>query len=369
MKQLLLVGAGHAHLGVLMDFARERPPGLKATLLTPAPRTVYSGMVPGVVAGHYTPRDATIDVEPLARAAGVTLRLGALAAFDAGTRTVTTGDGDALQADVVSLDCGGVADTAAIDGAAQHALFARPIDVWLDRLGDIDARLAAGGTDVVVVGGGAAGFELALALQHRSAATGTRVALVTGGGGPLAGYPRRVVERGRRALQRQRVTVFEDLCASVDAAHVRLRSGAAVRSDLTVIATASAAPAWLAASGLQRDDRGFVATTPRLQSASHAGVFAAGDIASRIDRRLPKSGVFAVRAGPALALNLRRALAGGELQAWDPPKRTLNLLSCGSRHAIAAWGDWQAEGAWVWRWKDRIDRRFVARRPAASSGG
>jgi NADH dehydrogenase FAD-containing subunit len=82
-------------------------------------------------------------------------------------------------------------------------------------------------------------------------------------------------------------------------------------------------------------------------------------VASRNDRALPKSGVFAVRAGPALALNLRRRLAGGELMPWQPRERSLYLLSCGERRAIVAWGDFSAQGRWAWWWKDQIDRGFV----------
>jgi len=37
------------------------------------------------------------------------------------------------------------------------------------------------------------------------------------------------------------------------------------------------------------------------------------------------------------------------------------LLSCGARRAIASWGNWSAQGRWVWAWKDWSDRRFVAR--------
>jgi len=78
--------------------------------------------------------------------------------------------------------------------------------------------------------------------------------------------------------------------------------------------------------------------------------------------------VHAVRAGPPLADNLRRAVGGAPLVAWQPPARTLNLLSCGRREAIASWGGWSAQGRWVWWWKDRIDRRFVARFSRGAAG-
>jgi NADH dehydrogenase FAD-containing subunit len=124
----------------------------------------------------------------------------------------------------------------------------------------------------------------------------------------------------------------------------------------------------LGASGLALDERGFVSTGPTLQSTSHPEVLAAGDVASRWDAPHPRSGVHAVRAGPPLALNQRRFIGAGQLQAYTPQPRTLNLLSCGERRAIMAWGDWVAEGRWVWWWKDRIDRGFIRRFSAAPPG-
>jgi NADH dehydrogenase FAD-containing subunit len=122
----------------------------------------------------------------------------------------------------------------------------------------------------------------------------------------------------------------------------------------------------VAGSGLALDGKGFIVTGPTLQSGSHPEVFAAGDVASRIDAPHAKSGVYAVRAGPPLAANLRLWCALGEaggvqLRRHMPQARTLNLVSCGARRAIASWGPWSAEGRWVWWWKNHIDRAFVAR--------
>jgi NADH dehydrogenase FAD-containing subunit len=162
-----------------------------------------------------------------------------------------------------------------------------------------------------------------------------------------------------RALARARITVLAERCVAVEAQHVLLAGGARLACDLALLTLCAAAPPWLRGSGLALDEHGFVAIGPMLQSTSHAEVFAAGDVASRADQPRPKSGVYALRAGTPLALNLRRALAGGRLESYMPQRRSLNLLSCGERHAIASWGPFAAEGGWVWRWKDRIDRRFV----------
>jgi selenide,water dikinase len=126
------------------------------------------------------------------------------------------------------------------------------------------------------------------------------------------------------------------------------------------VSTGAAAPAWPAASGLATDADGFIRVGPTLQSLSHPQVFAAGDVAAYAQPR-PKSGVYAVRAGPVLAQNLRAACEGQPLQAWTPQARALYLISTGERHALATWGRWSWSGAWVWRWKDRIDRQFMRR--------
>lgn len=371
MKRLLLLGGGHVHLHVLQALARQPLAGAQAVMVTPNAHLSYSGMVPGVVAGHYQPEQARIPLAPWCEAARVSLIAAQALALDARRRVVTLSDGRTAEYDVLSLDVGGTQDREALAGAREHALFVRPIETLVGLLDRLRERASRRALDVVVAGGGAAGFELALALAWGLARTGdgaSRVALVTGGGEPLAGYGPAVVARGLKALARHRVTLFREACAGVEASALVLTSGARLACDVPVIATGVDAPRWLRDSGLALDERGFVRTGATLQSASHPEVFAAGDVAVRDDSPHPRSGVYAVRAGPPLALNLRRFIGAGDLQPCRPRPRTLNLLSCGERRAIMAWGDWVAEGRWVWWWKDRIDRGFIRRFSAAPPG-
>ncbi|MBA4175067.1 MAG: pyridine nucleotide-disulfide oxidoreductase [Leptothrix sp. (in: Bacteria)] len=388
MKRLLLLGGGHAHLHVLAALAQQRLAAAEVMLVTPHASLVYSGMVPGLVAGHYTAEQCRIDLAPLAAAAGVSLVSGAAVALDAAARRVHLADGRTAEYELLSLDTGSEQRRERLPGAAGQALFVRPIEAFVQGQQGLAALAAQRAIDVVVLGGGAAGFELALALQHRLHAAGAaagaaaagggaaelaRVALVTGGAEPLAGYPPAVLRAGARVLAAARITVFREAAAAIEPGIVRLASGARLACDAAVVATGAEAPSWLAGSGLALCERGFVLTGPTLQSRSHPEVFAAGDVATREDAPHPKSGVHAVRAGPPLAANLRRFVEGAPLQPYRPPARTLNLLSCGARSALTVRGGLALGerffGAAAWWWKDRIDRGFIARFSAPPGAG
>lgn len=365
MKRLVLLGGGHAHVHVLRQLAAQRPANVQAVLVSPFGRQLYSGMMPGFVAGHYRIDELAIALPPLALAAGVEFAQTAAVALDARERTVTLADGRVAEYDLLSLDIGSAAPRAAIPGAQEHGLFVRPIERFVDLLDRLVELARSRPLDVPIIGGGAAGFELVLALAHRlrrdAGAHEHRFVLVTGAAPPLGSYPAGVVARGRRALRLRGITIVEQPCSGIETDRLHLADGATLASDAPVLAIGGAAPAWLQGSGLALDERGFIAIGPTLQSTSHPEVFAAGDVATRLDAPHPKSGVYAVRAGPPLADNLLRVLAGQPPQPWQPQRRTLNLLSCGNRDAIASWGAFSAQGTWVWRWKDHIDRAFIAR--------
>ncbi len=366
MTRLLLVGGGHAHIEVLRRFAQAPAREAALTLVSPSPQLMYSGMVPGIIAGHYTPRAAEIDLAPLAMRAGARFVVAAVASFDPTARIATLADGERVAFDVASLDVGAGASSA-IPGAAAHAIAVRPLPALLtacERLHDDAARRTVRG--VAIVGGGVAAIELACAIRHRlSADIGTHaaaVALVTDEPALAARRPTGVRRRLVRLIAARGIVVHTGCAATaIEIAGVRLADGRLVPADRVLVATAASPAGWLSESGLACDARGFVRTDATLRSVSHPAVFAVGDCAIQDDAPRPRSGVYAVRAGPPLAGNLRRALAGGRLREHHPQRFALALIAAGDRYAVAERPPWSAEGAWVWRWKDRIDRRFVAR--------
>jgi pyridine nucleotide-disulfide oxidoreductase family protein len=343
VKRILLIGAGHGHLVVLRSLAQKPLYGAVIMLLSPLARQVYSGMLPGILAGHYRRAEAEIDLAALAERGYVEFEQGAVERLDAERRLAFLKDGRGFDYDFASLNVGSMVE-GSIAGA-EHALPVKPFDEFLARL-----RIAE---RVAVVGAGAAGAELAMALRHR----GAQVTLYS----ERPTFSPRLAGRLARQLRRRKVDFRPGMPVSaIEPGPVVVAGQARQQFNLVLLATGAAALPWLRQSGLASDERGFVAVHPTLQSVSHPEVFALGDCATLREAPQPRSGVYALRQGEALIDNLRRLVAGAALEPYAPQKRALSLISCGARYAIAERGGWTAQGRWVWWWKDRIDRRWVA---------
>lgn len=369
VRRLVLAGGGHVHVEVLRRFGLQPEPGVEIVLVSPAPATPYSGMLPGLVAGHYAHAECHIDLRALCRFAGARFTQDAVTGLGDGGRGVLLETGTGLEADLLSLDVGSIPPRGRITGAAAVGTGVKPVDAFL---AELDRRLSwppPVPPRVLVVGAGAGGVEIALALRHRldqaGAASGSprwQVGLVASGPALLPGHGQAVRRRIARLLDHRGLRVHLGVAvAAADAGGLWLADGTRLEADWVVWATGAAAPAWLGDSGLALDAAGFVLVDACLRSVSHPGVFAAGDVASLAGRPNPKSGVHAVRQGPLLALNLRRALGGEPLLSWRAQRHTLALLATGPRHAVASWGGLSLAGDWVWRWKDHIDRGFMRR--------
>lgn len=366
-RHLVLAGAGHAQLHVLQALARQRPAtpsGPRVTLVSPSRWQHYSGMLPGWMTGAYTLADCRIDVAPLAQAAGAHFLEDRVTALDAARRTLHLSDGQTLRYDLLSLDVGSEIDTRWAGPLGPRLVPIKPLDafatVWQALLADA-ARQPATGLRLAVAGGGAAGVEAALAAAAALRnSPGVRLWLIAGRQGVLPGHPATVQRHASQALARAGVQVCAQHAQGTPDG-LRLSDGSLMPVDHVIAATGARAPAWLAGSGLALDAAGFVQVGPTHQSVSHPNVFAAGDVCARVDTAIPRSGVHAVRAGPVVAHNLLASLAGKALSPYRPRPWSLYLLATGDGRAIASWGPFSAEGGWVWRLKDHIDRGFMAR--------
>lgn len=366
MKRLVLLGGGHAHVAVLAELAAQPLAGWDVHLVSPFRRQVYSGMLPGWMAGHYPIEACAIALDQLAARAAVAFHETSGTALDLDRQTLHCADGSALHFDALSIDTGPMPALDTLPGAAEHALPVRPIERFIAAWPALARRIAesTGRFELLLLGAGAAGVELAFALAHRAAVEGwSQLALTLAGSDdwPLPGAPPAARRQAARLLA-ERGIAWQGSSRAIqfDAGRLHRAAAAPLAFEACIVATGAAAPGWPAAAGLATDAEGFIRVDRSLQSVSHPAVFAAGDVAAYADAR-PKSGVYAVRAGPVLAHNLRAFCSGQPLRAWAPQRRALYLISTGDRHALATWGRWSWSGRWVWRWKDRIDRRFMRR--------
>jgi len=369
-QHLVLAGGGHAHVFVLEAFAKSPKPGLRITLIAKEILAPYSGMLPGYVAGLYTHAQCHIDLARLCQRAGVTLIHAAANGIDAANRTVSVTGHPPLSYDVLSIDIGSTPSPGLLVDAPETAIAVKPISVFVPKWQALAAKATQnpGLKTIAVVGTGAAGFELALAIRaklNKLAAAHRRdppAITLIGSGRLLDSFNAKAQSLARAALAARAVQLIENdgACALTPVA-VQLMSGREVPADAILIATGSSAPQNLANISLAVDGNGYLAIQPTLQIVGQTCVFAAGDCATMIEHPRPKAGVFAVRQGPVLAANIRRVLDGELAQPYVPQKQFLTLLSLGDETAIAAKGRFAAQGRWVWRWKDWIDRGFVER--------
>ena len=350
---ILLLGAGHAHVEVLRRFARKPEAGVRLTLIGREPETPYSGMLPGVIRRDYEPALAHIDLAPLAAMAGARLILGEAVAINRETSTVSVPGRPDIPFDVLSINVGG--EPAAPPGGG---IAVKPIGRFLARLYQMENTLPDHAR-IAVVGGGPGGVELALALAVRFRGR-FRLTLISGSAAPLIDAPEAARRAAVTALAAAGVEMICNTAAGAfEEGRLALSDGRFIDAGACLRATGVEGPAFLADSGLACDSKGCVLVDTTLRSISDPSIFAAGDCASIQGSPRPKAGVWAVRAGRHLAGNLRRVARRQPLKPWRPQKEALVILGLGGGKAVAWRNGLTLSGTAVWRWKDWIDRRWM----------
>ncbi|MDX2485797.1 MAG: selenide, water dikinase SelD [Pseudodonghicola sp.] len=357
-RDLVLVGGGHTHALVLRKWGMDPLPGARLTVINPGPTAPYSGMLPGFVAGHYDRDALDIDLVKLARFAGARVVLGACTGLDPEARLVHVPGRPPIAYDFCSVNVGITSDMPSLPGFAAHGIPAKPLGPFAARwqsylAGDGPARAA-------VIGGGVAGAELILAMAHALHANGRLGELsLIDSSRALSALGNGAANRVRAAMQRLGITLREGVeVSALTVQGVELADGSTIASDFTTGAAGARAYPWVAQTGLALTD-GFITVDAHLRSSDPA-VFAAGDCAHLSFDPRPKAGVYAVREAPILFDNLRAALEGKPPRhRYRPQKDYLKLISLGGKSALGERFGVPFSGPLIWRWKDRIDQKFM----------
>jgi selenide,water dikinase len=358
-RDLVLIGGGHAHALVLKMWGMNPLPGVRLTIINPDPVVPYTGMLPGFIAGHYLHDEIMIDLVRLARHADARLIFGRATGIDRIARRVEISDLSPVAFDIASIDVGITSDLASVPGFSQFAVAAKPLGQYADRWESFVSACPRK-PRIVVVGAGLGGAELALSSMHRLRQAGSdpQISLLESRSVAMQG----IAKRARKALLARLSQAGIDLVTNVQVAQIRassvvLSDGSEIASDFTLAVAGARPHGWLAHLGLSHE-KGFLNINSALQT-SDPSIFAAGDCAAMSSSPRPKAGVFAVRQASVLATNLGASLSGRRLKAYRPQRDYLKLIATGGKEAIAdKWGQ-SLEGRWLWKIKDKIDRRFM----------
>lgn len=354
-KDLVLIGGGHTHALVLRHWGMKPLPGVRLTLINPGPTAPYSGMLPGFVAGHYTRKQLDIDLVRLARFAGARWIVDRAVGIDKNSGHVILQNWPPIAYDIASVDIGITSDLPELPGFTAHAVPAKPLGNFASRWDRFVQARQAG--PVVILGGGVAGAELAMACAHR---LGRGDIALIDRGQILKEFGHQTRNTLLKALKSFGIRLYEgQQVTQVKADKVVLATGETLDSALTIGAAGAKAQDWLADTGLALQD-GFITVDSELRS-SDPSIYAVGDCAHLAHAPRPKAGVFAVREAPILANNLRADLSGRNRKAYQPQRDYLKLISLGGKKAIADKKGLRVAGPSLWRLKDKIDRKFMDR--------
>jgi selenide,water dikinase len=373
VKDLVLIGGGHSHVAVIKMFGMKPVSGVRLTLIARDVHTPYSGMLPGYVAGHYDYDQAHVDLRPLTQFASARLFHDTAIGIDTKNKQIICENRPAVDYDLLSINIGSRPEITTVPGAAEFTTSVKPINRFVDRWHRLIQRVLEhkGPHRIGVVGAGAAGVEILLAIQfrlrqlldqHQRNNERLEFHLISKSRQIMPSFPAAVAQKFEHILAERQVRVHRGAEAIlVDESGLSLSDGSRVTLDEILWVTGASAPNWIKESGLDVDDGGFMQTNDQLQSTSHSDIFGAGDIVNVVNHPRPKAGVFAVRQGKPLADNLRLALLSQPLKPFKPQKSLLALISSGDKYAVANKSFISVSGAFVWAWKDWIDRRWVAK--------
>jgi selenide,water dikinase len=371
LQKIVLVGGGHSHITVLEQFANHPLSDSQLTLVTDSQTTIYSGMVPGFVAGQYRQEELEIDIKKLAQQAKAQVVISKAVKIDTQERKILLANGLPIRYDIASFNIGATMAGRYLPGIHQHTTKTRPLGLFIKQ---VDKILQAAQKHystttpfrVVVVGAGMGGIELAFTLQQRlqqNVSTTVQVLILQNKPRILDHYSDSLAHRVHQLGKERNIKIqCNRKVVAVEPNTVILEDGKCIHCQAVLWVTGPDSHPIFKESGLSTDDLGFVRVHSTLQIENQNNLFATGDCATLTDYpQTPKAGVYAIRQGTYITRNIRSLLSGKPLHIYRPQKDFLALINLGNGRALGTkWGQ-LVEGKWVMTLKDRIDRSFVKR--------
>ena len=367
-KQLVLVGAGHAHLGAFLHLNHFVRSGHKTLVISPHPHYTYSGMGPGVLSGIYKPEQGRVNIQRLVELWGGCFIADTVEGVDVREGRLYLRSGLKVDYDIVSFNIGSRVPVDSFQRLEGQWITAKPMDNFpVARRAILELLKTKEKPRLLVIGGGPAGVEISgnLARLMRDQRASGVISMVAGKR-LLKVFPQRtrnlavrsLSARGVRIFEGQRVTALEPGCAV-------LNDGQLLDTDYAILASGVQISDLFINSGLDVGPAGGLLVNGTLQAVGHPQIFGGGDCIDFLPGPLTKIGVVAYRQNPVLRDNLQAALEGEALRCFRPRSVYTLMFNLGDNTALYMRGVF----SWISRFnfflKNRIDRRFMTRYQSA----
>jgi len=356
-NDLVLIGGGHSHLSVLMKLSKKPLNGNRITLITNEIDTPYSGMIPGYIEGIYSWRDSHIDLYRLCLKLNVRFIHAEVERVSAHEKEIYFKDRPKIKFDVLSINTGIQSNNREIKGAAKYCLPVKPIS----KLTNNFLNKITNFKSIAFIGGGAGSVELALAIKKRflNINQDIKITIITGKRGLLSTFPQKTKLTSLKTLEKFKIDIIEyKRVLEVKPKQIILSDKSLLKIDKAILSTNSMTPKWLAKSDILLTKDNYILVNKSFQT-NYKYVFASGDVIDFNNQNLKKAGVFAVRSGKPLAINIRKFILGKKLVEYKFNKNYLALIGTSKRSAIATKYNLTFNSRFFFYLKKYIDQNFI----------
>jgi NADH dehydrogenase FAD-containing subunit len=364
-KQLVFIGAGHAHLTAITNMARYTGDGHKVTVISAGSYHYYSGMGPGMLSGIYKPQEIRFNVKQLTESRGGEFIEDIVVSVDPDKRIIQLKSGKTAAYDVLSFNTGSEIATGPVDASYDNIFKVKPIENMFTARCKIIEALKKGPVNIAVLGGGPAGIEMAnnawRITADMNAQNHSKITMISKGK-ILHRFTPRVRKLAAKSMNAKGIILKEDIPVKGNTREkILLEDGSEIPFDFAFIATGTKPADLFKQSGIPTGQDGGLLVNEYLHSPKYPEIFGGGDCISFQPRPLDKVGVFAVRENPILLQNLHAALSDGKVpfQIFKPQKVYLLILNMGNDTAIFNRKSLTFGGKFAFKLKDRIDRKFM----------
>lgn len=346
----------------LANLQRFVKSGHRVTVIGQSEHHYYSGMGPGMLGQTYTPEQIRFHTRQTVENKGGRFVKETATHIDPTSQHVITTSGSQYHYDLLSCNAGSLVPTYMIEGDCQRIFPVKPIEGLIKAQQQLIALSSRPLVKVAVIGGGAAGIEIAgnawwLLSKYCQGKYEIRIICQ---GRILHRFPEKVRTAVIKSLEQRDIKFIEHHNVTrISNHHIEFHPGKRHQADLIFMATGVRPSPIFRASGLPTGPEGGLKVNAYLQCTDYPNIFGGGDCVYFKDQPLNKVGVYAVRQNPVLYQNLMASMTGKPLATFSPGGAYLLIFNLGNKSGLFYKKGVMLMGPIAFWIKDYIDRRFM----------